>query len=63
MKHLLDVNVLLAAIWTNHNHVAAYAAFWHPFRDAEAQCRWTGGLAPLRPPATIFHPSGMESAR
>ena len=32
-------------------------------RDADARRRWTGGLAALRPPATFFHPSGMEFRR
>ncbi len=30
-------------------------------RDADPHCRQTGGLAALRPPATICHPSGMNS--
>jgi hypothetical protein len=29
-------------------------------RDADARRRWTGGLATLRPPATVFHPFGMN---
>ncbi len=29
-------------------------------RDAETYHPWTGGLATLRPPATVFHPSGMN---
>jgi hypothetical protein len=35
---------------------------WHPFRMRTTRQR-TGGLAPLRPPATFFYPSGIGAAK
>ena len=38
------------------------AASLAPLRGAGPQGRRSGGLASLRPPATLFHPSGMNGA-
>jgi hypothetical protein len=36
-------------------------AFWHPSGMRAHPRRPTGGLARLRPPATVFHPCGMSA--